>query len=752
MLPGIAVMGALTAASRGMSPTGIAALDLMYSMGLGATVTLCAAWCPWWLLCGIGALGSAFAPNLLIAVIAAMGAICAAFYVRRIPTARPGRAISALGIVFSFTRLGVPPVLGGPSIVAGCVFVIIVGTGLTRGKWRHTRSLLLATSGLVVLGAASTGFLVLIGLQSKADLNVAQDSAQRALAQVGAGQFAAATTSLGLAAHSFDDTGARLDTWLTFPTLAIPIVSQHRRSIVDLTREGYNVSRKVQTALRDIDLEALKPIAGKVDLVALQRATPPLVATRDSVAEFDETIAKTLRNRWIAQPLRDRLLSLHIRVKKASYDADTGVLAAKAGRTLLGGEGPRRYLIFFITPSEARGLGGYPGNFGELEAKNGQLSLTRFGRMQELFLPENPTKIVVKGPPGWKDSWAQFGGIWPATGTMLHDYWQVITQPPDLSDVGKLVAEIYPQSGGAPIDGLIVVDPEGLGALLRLTGPVNVPSLKRSLDANSAVEFLLRGQYQEFVTNITRVDVLDEVAKATTVALLGGGNVLPDPTDIAKVLSPAARGNHLTMWSSDPNEERLLARAGADNTFPPIDGDSLAVTFQNTSGTKLEAFLSRTVEYKATVDPKTGAAKGNVLVTLKNDASETGLPPYVYGAKPAKGETKYGESQLYVTVYSVYPAKTLTVNGVNVPFFHWIEHGRNASTALVSTLAGSTSKLSVDLAGFLPPSRTYRLSVRAQTSATTPDRYIINVQDPQGEVLSVDEGISSFKTFTGALG
>jgi hypothetical protein len=38
-----------------------------------------------------------------------------------------------------------------------------------------------------------------------------------------------------------------------------------------------------------------------------------------------------------------------------------------------------------------------------------------------------------------------------------------------------VIADLYPQSGGTPVDGVIAVDPEGLAAMMRLTGPITVP-------------------------------------------------------------------------------------------------------------------------------------------------------------------------------------------------------------------------------------------------------------------------------------
>ena len=45
---------------------------------------------------------------------------------------------------------------------------------------------------------------------------------------------------------------------------------------------------------------------------------------------------------------------------------------------------PRRYLVLFTTPSESRGLGGFVGNYAELTIDDGHLSMTSFGRAEDL--------------------------------------------------------------------------------------------------------------------------------------------------------------------------------------------------------------------------------------------------------------------------------------------------------------------------------------------------------------------------------
>ncbi len=745
-----ALAGALGAATEGMAPTGSAAIDAVECAVLGGAVAVAAVSCPWWLLVAAAMIGTLVAPTGVVTAVVVGGGLSAMLSAIRRMEARPEvsvglRGVAGAALVFAFCRIRVSAFHGASAFVAGAVFAVLVSVALGRARrWRRA-SLVAALTGLAA-GLAG-GLFLLGGLATRDDLNGAKVAAERALDEVRAGDFPRAKSSLAIATASFRRADRRLRHWSVAPAAAVPFVGRYRAALVDLTRAGRRLGDNVGRTLGEVDLDRLKPRGGGVDLAELRRITPALDASDRAISRLDHLLARTIADPWIVTPVRRRLDPLAERAARARYDSATAAMAVRSGRALLGGDGLRRYLVLFTTPAEARGLGGFAGNFAELIAENGQLTIARFGRSEELFPPTDGPGLTITGPPGWASSWARFGGINPVTGKMLQDYWLAITMPPSLSDVGELAAEIYPQVGGSPIDGVIAVDPFGLSALLALTGPINVPSIGASLDSSSVAEYLLRTQYRDFDIKENRVDGLEAVAIATTEALLGAGSALPAPPDIAKILSPAARANHLTMWSRRRDEEALLERIGADNALPPVNGDSLAVVFQSISSSKLDAFTSRSVDYEATVDPTTGEASGDITVTIGNNATETGLPPYVYGFKPATGETSYGEHMLYVTVYTAYPVVSATVDGKATEVWRWSERGRNATTAFIRIRAGRTGKVGFSLRGFLPPDDTYRLAVRAQTSATTPDRYRIRVNAGAVGTLAVEEAIEGVRRF-----
>ncbi len=165
-------------------------------------------------------------------------------------------------------------------------------------------------------------------------------------------------------------------------------------------------------------------------------------------------------------PLRDKVDSLQAEGRQAEPDATLAASAVRVGPGMLGGDGPRRYLVLFTTPAEQRGLGGFIGAYGELTADHGGLHLTRSGPIDDLITAVKPGIRVLHAPRDYVD---RYGGDDP------QDYLQDLTLSPDFPSVASVAADLYWQHVHRRVDGVLLLDPYGLAALLRLTGPVAVP-------------------------------------------------------------------------------------------------------------------------------------------------------------------------------------------------------------------------------------------------------------------------------------
>ena len=144
---------------------------------------------------------------------------------------------------------------------------------------------------------------------------------------------------------------------------------------------------------------------------------------------------------------------------------------------LLGAQGDRNYLILFTNPAESRFLGGFTGSFGILTAHQGKVSFTVGDRISPLFPGPKAAQLVVSGEAEFMRRYARYD---PA-----HNL-QNLTVSPDLPTDATVTRSLFKQYYGSDLDGIVVVDPYGLAALLKLTGPVQVEGLAQPLTADNA--------------------------------------------------------------------------------------------------------------------------------------------------------------------------------------------------------------------------------------------------------------------------
>ena len=82
----------------------------------------------------------------------------------------------------------------------------------------------------------------------------------------------------------------------------------------------------------------------------------------------------------------------------------------------------------------------------------------------------------MSGPAEWLERWGRYGFNTSPGGTTSVVPWSNVTMSPHFPSTAAVMAELYPQSGGAAVDGVFAMDPYVLAALVELTGPIDVPS------------------------------------------------------------------------------------------------------------------------------------------------------------------------------------------------------------------------------------------------------------------------------------
>jgi hypothetical protein len=498
-----------------------------------------------------------------------------------------------------------------------------------------------------------------------------------------------------------------------------------------LARIGQELSRSGQELVTGTDVRSLSLQHGTVPLDALARLAPRLQTLTVQLTSASEEVHRLARTLLLPQirravALLDDKLTLTARRTQQSADAATMVPA------MLGSDGPRRYLLAIQNNAEARATGGFIGDFGELIAQSGHISQGRFGRIALLNVPEG-TDRHVPAPADYLVRYARFSPF---------DLWQNVNMSPDFPTVGAVAAGLYSRSAGAPVDGVIGVDPIALSGMLRLTGPIQVAPWPSPITADNVVQVTLQSAYDS-LPNDERVAFLGDVARAAFDALtsrdLGG------PVHLAQELGPVVAQHHLQLYLTHPLEEAFVSRLGASGAFAPASGDQLLVTTQNASANKVDYYLSRAVKYQVVVEPvsanleggATARVHGKLSVELTNGAPDHGHSADALG--PYDPRFQAGENRTFLSVYTALAVSTSSLDSESLAVESGTELGRNVYSTFVSIPAGSTRTVTMAVAGSvnIDPGGWYTLELPRQPALGN-DRLTMTIDVPSGWEIQSD--------------
>ena len=605
------------------------------------------------------------------------------------------------------------------SLVAGLVVIVsllVSGSGNLR---RVPRRLL---GGALVLGAilalVTVGIVGWTAVRARTDVEAGSDAARSALAAVRRGDAESARASLATAQDSLAKAQRELGA-PTAPADLVPGLAQQIGAVRVAVDEALAVTEAADDLVR-IDYDQLR-YQGRLDLAKVTSLQPSSAGVLDALTGAERALDQ-VRSGWLLPPLQSRLDEFAAEVADARDDVQLADEILAVTPPLLGSEGDRHYLVAFITPAELRGSGGFIGSFAELEAVDGDVNLVRSGRIQELVEAVPLGVRTISGPRDYLRRWGRFDP---------QDFLQDVTFPLDWPSAAQVFAELYPQSGGREVDGVIAVDPSGLAALLELTGPVPVPGISVPLSAENAVQFLTKDQYAIYGDRAAREEVLEAASRATFNRLTNAS--LPAPRRLGDVLGPAARARHLQIWSPTESEQDLYATLEADGSVSvPKGTDAFAVVQQNSGNNKIDAYLQRTVRYDAEVDAATGRVDATATVTLTNALPSLDLPGVAVGnnrGRPA------GTNLSLLTIMSPLQVMSATIDGFPVQLAEDRESGlRTWELPDVAVGKGGTVTLVVKLAGGLDLRKGYHFQYLPQPVAN-PDVFQATVVARNGRFV-----------------
>lgn len=707
----IAAAAAVAGGWAGCRPTGTALVDPVLTAGLAALVTMASSRASRWPLFApaIAAIavseGWALVPSIASSVTAMAGA-------RQTRRSRLWGAATGGLAVQALLRLPDVGFHGATALITAAAVTPVLVSGYRKCRRRERRWVrrLAVASGVVVVVIGAAYGALLLTVAGDADRAVA--STKAGLNSTRQGQTDDARASFARAEESFQRVERRVNGWWAAPARAVPVLAQHARSTGSVAEQGVELGRAAGETVVMADYQELRYDSGQFDLDRIASVRAPLAQTARSIARSLRAIDAD-RSPWLVAPFDDALTDLRGELVDARDEAELALEAVEVAPQLLGGDGPRRYLVVFVTPVEQRGSGGFIGSFAELSAADGRLRLVRSGSVAELVVGYPADDIELTGLEEYRRRYDRYN---------VGDF-RDLTFSPHFPYVAEAIRQVYPQVGGAPLDGVISMDPIGLAALLEFTGPVRIEGFGRTLTADDAADFLLVDNYSLFPDGEAQNDALAELVEITFDRLTTGD--LPGPRRIGKVLGPMVADGRIRLWSPDDAEQALFDRLGATGAFPEAapDRDFLTVAGQNGGPNKIDAYQRRTIDYQVHVDDQ-GALRATATVTVFNDAPVDGsVAAYIINNDD---DEPTGTMGMQISVYSPHGLNGATIDGERTGMESQSEAGYHVYSKVISVPPGGSVTLELELEGTLDTAEGYRLDLAPQPTVTS-DRLEVRI-------------------------
>lgn len=343
------------------------------------------------------------------------------------------------------------------------------------------------------------------------------------------------------------------------------------------------------------------------DIATAQAALDRYHVARQGVAEVVEHEQLPWRVRQLLQ-LSDEWLPV----------AEDGLRLLPLMPSLMGQDGPRRYLILAQNEDEMRATGGFITGAGVLTVQSGQIIDLAFSDANQI--------------DNWRDKPYDFPPqpLYDFMGTELFlfrdaNYW------PDFPTSAQKAIDLFVYGQDAPpIDGAIAIDQEFLRLLVDATGPVPIPGTDRRISANNLLETLREArdiqedqEVGEWVRN--RKAFLGGFATAIQAKLESDFGSI-DPVKLARNLADAAEKRHLLIYMRDPELAAALAANGWDGRLPQAPpGDFWMAVDANMGFNKANVLVDRALDYMVSLD---GPPQATLTLSYRHTGSSDDEPCY----------------------------------------------------------------------------------------------------------------------------
>ncbi|MFC7404627.1 DUF4012 domain-containing protein [Georgenia alba] len=356
---------------------------------------------------------------------------------------------------------------------------------------------------------------------------------------------------------------------------------------------------------------------GRINIEPIAEVAPQVVSANDTVQEAVDALAEIDTDELLL-PVSLAVGEVRGQVNEIGALTGTASRAVQLIPPMMGIDGPRDYLVLVQNNAEPRATGGIPGAIIHLRTDDGALEIVE-QQQAGLFGPYSEPVLELDT------------GELSLYGEHLGRYMQNVTFTPHFPRTAQLTTEMWQRDMGEEIDGVASIDPVALGALLRPTGSVELPS-GQSLTPRNTPQLLMNQIYLDIESPQAQDQFFEAAAAAIFEQVIGGAG---NAAGVVPVLDEVSSQGRLMLWSAHEQEQSLISGTNLAGELRGHVGDRpvVGIFVHDLTAAKIGYYEHVSADIRQVECRPDGSRELEVAVTISNEvpADFENLPPYLVG-------------------------------------------------------------------------------------------------------------------------
>lgn len=368
-------------------------------------------------------------------------------------------------------------------------------------------------------------------------------------------------------------------------------------------------------------------------LSIFQETDKNLRETSVSLTDLEENL-KGINMDDIPEEQRGKISALSAKLPEINAFVASFLANDKIFTDILGGNGPRKYLILFQNNQEMRPTGGFIGSYALVDMANGKI---RNMKIDGIFNPDGQLleKVVPPAPIG------KISAAWS-----LHDSnWF-----PNFPTSAEKASWFYEKTGGPTVDGIITITPTVMQKLLAVTGPIEMPEYGVTVDKDNFIEKIQEEVEVNYDKELNQPKkILADLAPILLDRMFSAKDIKTE-AKILDILGESLNQKHILIYSKNYDIEKTVSKMGWSGEILNTPKDYLSVINTNINGFKTDGMIDETINHTSQIQ-EDGSIIDTIAIKRHHNGGNT---PYDFWNKVNSD---------YMRVYVPKGSKLLSASG-----------------------------------------------------------------------------------------